>query len=64
MKTLEIGKDYSGIFGIPANCKMIYNGGNSWSGVKPDGSEKTMESEKQTKAAIEYINRQSFSVSP
>ena len=40
MKTLEIGKDYSGIFGIPAGCKMIYNGGNSWTGVKPDGSGK------------------------
>ncbi len=64
MKTLEIGKDYSGIFGIPVGCKMIYNGGNSWTGVKPDGSEKMMESEKQTKSAIEYINRQSFSVSP
>ena len=62
MKTLEIGKDYSGIFGIPVGCKMIYNGGNSWTGVKPDGSEKMMESEKQTKSAIEYINRPSFSV--
>ena len=64
MKTLEIGKDYAGIFGIPAGCKMIYNGGNSWTGVKPDGSKKVMESEKQTIAATEYINRQSFSVAP
>ena len=62
MKTLEVGKDYSGIFGIPSNCKMIYNGGISWTGVKPDGSEKMMESEKQTKAAIEYINRDSCTI--
>ena len=62
MKTLEIGKDYAGIFGIPAGCKMIYNGGNSWTGVKPDGSEKMMESEKQTKAAIEYINRDTYTI--
>ena len=48
MKALEIGKDYAGIFGTPAGCKMIYNGGNSWTGIKPDGGEKMMESEKQT----------------
>lgn len=62
MKELEIGKDYSGLFNMPSGCKMIYNGGNSWTGVKPDGSKKTMESEKQTLAAIEYINRPSHSM--
>jgi hypothetical protein len=63
-KSLEIGTNYAGIFNLPANCKMIYNGANSWTGVKPDGSEKTMESQKQTDAALEYLNRQNYSVAP
>ena len=63
-KSLEIGTNYAGIFNLPANCKMIYNGANSWTGVKPDGSEKTIESQKQTDAALEYLNRQNYSVSP
>ena len=43
---------------------MIYNGGNSWTGIKHDGSEKTMESQKQTDAALEYLNRQNYSIAP
>lgn len=61
MKTLEIGKDYGFCFGLDADKgkKMIYNGGDSWTGVN---GEKTMtidSAPKNTAGALEYINRPS-----
>jgi hypothetical protein len=61
MKTLEIGKNYGECFGLDpaAGKKMIYNGGDSWTGINGEKSQ-TMESPKTTASAIEYINRPSY----
>jgi hypothetical protein len=60
-KTLEIGKNYAEIFGAPDGCEMIYNGGDSWTQTAP-GRSQTVNSPAATKAANEYINRQSTSM--
>lgn len=60
MKTLDTGKDYAFAFqGIDPEKghQMIYLGGDAWKGVHPEKGEKTMESQKMTAAAMEYINR-------
>lgn len=60
MKTLEIGKNYGGCFGLESDKgqKMIYLGGNKWRG---ENGEKSVEKDcdKTTAKAIEYINRPS-----
>lgn len=55
-KTLEIGHDYASTFGLAKGCKMIYNGGISWTGIAPDGKSMTMDSQQQTDAATKAIN--------
>jgi len=57
-KTLTIGHDYGGVFGLDKDKgqHMIYRGGNTWTAKKP-GAERTSESEKTTRNALEYINR-------
>ena len=62
-KSLVIGKDYYGIFAAnnidaKGDKKMIYNGGISWT-AKANGKEMTMDSQKTTDSALEYINRAS-----
>ncbi|HCT30303.1 MAG TPA: hypothetical protein DIW31_06135 [Bacteroidales bacterium] len=65
-KSLVIGKDYYGIFtgnniDTKGDKEMIYNGGISWT-AKTGGKEMTMDSQKTTDAALEYINRPSYKV--
>ncbi len=62
MKTLTIGKNYGEIFGLKENCKMIYNGGISWTAVDPIKGTKTMDSEMTTTKVTEYINRPTISM--
>jgi hypothetical protein len=60
-KQLEVGKNYYDIFGSDTTGKkqLIYNGGISWTAI--DGNRKmTMDSQKQTNSALEYINRPSY----
>lgn len=61
-KELEIGKDYSGIFGLDSdkNQLMIYLGNNEWLGCNGK-KELKMISIEQTQNALEYINRSSSS---
>ena len=61
-KELTVGKNYGGIFGLPDNKQMVYNGGISWTAI--DGTQKpmTMDSQKTTDNALEYINRPSYKV--
>jgi len=61
VRQLVIGKDYYGIFAgnnidTKGDKEMIYNGGISWT-AKAGGKEMTMDSQKTTDAALEYINR-------
>lgn len=60
MKALEVGKDYGFCFGLDADKgkKMIYNGGDSWTGVNGEKT-MTMDAPKTTAGAMEYINRPS-----
>ena len=62
-KELEIGKDYYSIFGQDQSGKkqMIYNGGISWTAKDGDRT-MTMDSQKQTDSALEYINRPSVNM--
>lgn len=61
MKNLEIGKNYGEIFGLDEQKgkKMIYNGEISWTAIDGD-KQMTMDSQKTTDNAIEYINRPSY----
>jgi hypothetical protein len=63
MTKLIIGKDYYQIFGSnePGKKQMIYNGGISWT-AKDGDKEMTMDSQKQTDNALEYINRPSVTM--
>mgnify|MGYP006943672271 CR=1 FL=1 len=61
MKNLEIGKNYGEIFGLTGNRQMIFNGGISWT-AKEGEREMTMDSQKTTDNAIEYINRPSHTM--
>ena len=66
VKQLVIGNDYYGIFAgqntdSKGSKKMIYNGGISWT-AKDGNREMTMDSQKTTDAALEYINRPSYKV--
>ena len=61
-KQPEAGKNYADVFGIPAPNQMVYNGGISWTGINKDGVSSTMESQKMTDGAMEYINRPSVHV--
>lgn len=63
MKELIVGKDYYDIFGSDqsGNKKLIYNGGISWT-AKNGEQIMTVESQKQTDAALEYINRASINM--
>lgn len=58
-KSLETGKNYADVFGIPAPNTMIYNGGISWTGTNKDGVSATMDSQQMTDGATEYVNRAS-----
>ena len=65
MKDLVIGKDYMEIFSQAAYDKgmtMIYNGGISWTGTKPDGSKMTKDSQETTDNAMAYVNQPSHSM--
>jgi len=57
MKELIVDKDYYSIFGQDqsGSKKMIYNGGISWTAIQGNRT-MTMDSQKQTDSAIEYIN--------
>jgi sugar (pentulose or hexulose) kinase len=54
---LEVGHDYREIFGLPAGCKMVYGGGDTWTATRPDGQSATMTSAAQTAKAREYVGR-------
>lgn len=58
-KQLVVGNDYSFCFRLPEWIKMVYRGGDTWECVHPAKGSKTAEAPGQTKAALEYINRQS-----
>ena len=62
MKTLVVGENYSTIFGLNAEGqKMIYNGGISWTAcqiVNGESKSMTMDSQKTTDSALDYINKQ------
>jgi hypothetical protein len=62
-KELVVGKNYYSIFGndTTGTKKLIYNGGISWTAIDGD-RQMTMDSQKQTDAAIEYINQPSYRV--
>lgn len=64
MKELEIGKDYSGIFGIDKSKggKAIYRGGDNWEMTNYEGSTQTFTNPKATEIAIKYINQPSISM--
>jgi len=58
-RELIVGKNYGGIFGLPEDKKMIYNGGISWTAV--DGEREMMvDSQKTTDNALKYINQPSY----
>lgn len=59
LKSLEVGKNYGDIFGLPEEKKMIYAGGNTWKAVWGD-KEMIKESPETTQKALEYINRPSY----
>lgn len=54
-KTLEVGHDYREIFGLPSTCKMIYQGGDTWTATRPDGTSATITSKPQTDKARAYV---------
>jgi hypothetical protein len=62
-KQLEIGKNYYSIFNANGSDtkKMIYNGGISWTAIDGD-KQMTMDSQKTTDNAFEYINRPSYKI--
>jgi hypothetical protein len=65
IKYLEIGVNYASIFGLDADKanKMIYNGGMSWTAINGlTNASKTLDSQKTTECAINYINRPSISM--
>jgi hypothetical protein len=56
-RTLEVGHNYAEVFGLDIKKQaMIYNGGISWTAKEGD-REMTMDSQKTTDNALEYINR-------
>jgi len=62
-KQLVVGKDYYSIFGsdTSGNKKLIYSGGISWTAIDGD-RQMTIDSEGQTKKALEYINQPSYGI--
>lgn len=60
-KQLVVGKDYGFAFGVTSddNVKreLVYNGGNSWSGVENGVVNVTMDDSDLTAGALAYINR-------
>lgn len=63
MKSLIIGKNYGGVFGLDSNKgkKMIYNGGDNWIGINGDKTQ-SLVSPQTTQKVLEYINRPSVNI--
>jgi hypothetical protein len=58
MNKLITGHDYGEVFGLTKESgkKMIYNGGDSWTGLLADGTGQTMDSPATTAKVVAYIS--------
>lgn len=59
MTTLKIGHDYGSMFGLPAGCRMVFDGDDTWTATKPDGSKMTRQSAAQTARVLGDLNKAS-----
>ncbi|MFA4900862.1 MAG: hypothetical protein WC563_15195 [Brevundimonas sp.] len=57
MKTLEIGHDYGSMFGLPKGCSMVFDGDDTWTATKADGSKMTRKSPAQTAKVLADLSR-------